>query len=144
MLTLRVRVPPTTGFLMYYWHSPTVVIDQYTGDSPHELSPEWLKTVQKECRFWQSRTLMLEMMLYFARNIPHNSRVLTRVSSWCSAMSVSNIFSAMRVTTYEAFEDTDLFLSFTSIPARFACRHKLRMWVTGHHRVSDLSADLEE
>ena len=28
MLTLRVRVPPTTGFLMYYWHIPTVVVDQ--------------------------------------------------------------------------------------------------------------------
>ncbi len=28
MLTLRVHVPPTTGFLMYYWHIPTVVVDQ--------------------------------------------------------------------------------------------------------------------
>ena len=91
-LTLHVRVPPTTGFLMHYWHSPTVVIDQYMGDSRDRLSPQWLETVQTECRFWQSRTLMLEMMLYFVRNIPHNSRVSTRVKSWCSAMSVSNIF----------------------------------------------------
>lgn len=91
-LTLRVRVPPTTGFLMYYWQSPTVVIDQYTGDSRDKHSPEWLETVQPECRFWQNRTLMLEMMLYFVQNIPHNSRVSARVASWCSAMSVSNIF----------------------------------------------------
>ena len=76
-LTLRVRVPPTIGFLMHYWHSPTVVIDQYMGDSHNRLSPQWLKTVQTECKFWQSHTLMLEMMLYFVRNIPHNSRVST-------------------------------------------------------------------
>lgn len=90
-LTLCVRVPPTTGFLMHYWHSPTVVIDQYMGDSRDEHSPQWLETVQTERRFWQSRTLMLEMMLYFVRNIPHNSRVSTRVMFWCSAMSVGNI-----------------------------------------------------
>ncbi len=90
-LTLHVRVPPTTGFLMHYWHSPTVAIDQYMGDSHNRLSPQWLKTVQTECKFWQSRTLMLEMMLYFVRNIPHNSRVSTRVRSWCSTMSVSNL-----------------------------------------------------
>jgi len=91
-LTLRVCIPPTTGFLMYYWHSPTVVIDQYLGDYQDELSPEWLQTVQTERRFWQNRTLMLEMMLYFVRNIPHNSGVSTGVTSWCGAMSVSNIF----------------------------------------------------
>jgi hypothetical protein len=91
-LTLRVRVPPTTCFLMYYWQSPTVVIDKYTADARDKLSPEWLETVQTERRFWQSRTVMLEMMLYFARNIPQNSRVSKRVNSWCSAMSVSNIF----------------------------------------------------
>ena len=90
-LTLCVRIPPTTCFLMYYWQSPTVVIDQYTADSRDKLSPEWLVTVQTERRFWQSRTLMLEMMLYFTRNIPQNPRVSKRVNSWCSAMSVSNI-----------------------------------------------------
>ena len=91
-LTLRIRIPPTACFLMYYWQSPTVIIDQYTADSHDKLSPEWLETVQTERRFWQSRTLMLEMLLYFARNIPQNSRVSKRVKSWCSAMSVSNIF----------------------------------------------------
>jgi hypothetical protein len=90
-LTLRVCVPPTTGFLMHYWHSPTMVIDQYTGDRD-KLSPEWLEIVQTERRLWESRPVMLEMMLYFVRNIPHNSRVSTRVTSWCRAMSVSNIF----------------------------------------------------
>ena len=90
-LTLRLCVPPTTGFLMYYWHSPTVVIDQCTGDPRDKYSPQWLETVQTEFRFWQSRTLMSEMMLYFVRSIPHNSRVSTRVRSWCSAMSVGNL-----------------------------------------------------
>jgi hypothetical protein len=108
-LTLRVRVPPTTGFLMHYWHSPTVVIDQYIGDSCDRLSPQWLKTVQVEHRFWQSRILMLEMMLYFVGNIPHNSRASTRVRSWCRAMSVSGLASLGReCNTYRhsAFEDT--------------------------------------
>ena len=105
-LTLSVRVPPTTGFLMHYWHSPTVVVDQYTGDSRDKYSPQWLETVQTERRFWQGRTLMLEMMLFFVRNIPHNSRVSTRVMSWCSAMSVGDIFCAVRATAYKVFEDT--------------------------------------
>ncbi|KIJ95722.1 hypothetical protein K443DRAFT_320540 [Laccaria amethystina LaAM-08-1] len=88
-LTLRVRVPPTTCFLMHYWQSPTVVIDQHTADSRDKLSPEWLETVRTERRFWQSRTVMLEMMLYFARNIPQNSRASKRVNSWCRAMSTT-------------------------------------------------------
>jgi len=54
---------------MYYWHSSIVVIDQYSGDYRDELSPEWLKTMQTECQFWQNRTLMLEMILYFVQNI---------------------------------------------------------------------------
>lgn len=90
-LTLRVCVPPTSWFLMYYWHSPIVVIDQYTGYSDDKHAPEWLETTQTERRFWQCRTVMLEMMLYFVRNIPHNSRVRRRVTIWCRAMSVSNI-----------------------------------------------------
>jgi hypothetical protein len=89
---------------MYYWQSPTVVIDKYIAGSRDKLSPEWLETVQTERRFWQSRTLMLEMMLYFAQNIPQNSRVSKRVKSWCSAMSVSNIICAGIVCTYETFE----------------------------------------
>ncbi|KAF9473203.1 hypothetical protein BDN70DRAFT_899964 [Pholiota conissans] len=52
-LMLRLRVPPTTSFLMYYWRSPTVVIDQYTGDPDAKNSPEWLKTVETVCQFWQ-------------------------------------------------------------------------------------------
>ena len=77
MLTLHVDVPLTTGFLMHYWQSPTVVIDQYMEDSCDKHSPQWLETIQTECPFWQSCTLMLDMMLYFVQNIPHNSRVLT-------------------------------------------------------------------
>ena len=88
-LTLRLRVPLTTSFLMYYWQSPTVVIDQYTGEICDKFSPEWLETAQTERRFWQSHALMLEMMLNFVCNIPLNSKVSTQVRSWCRAMSVS-------------------------------------------------------
>ncbi|KJA12629.1 hypothetical protein HYPSUDRAFT_152316, partial [Hypholoma sublateritium FD-334 SS-4] len=92
-LTLRIRVPPTTAYLMHYWQSPTIIIDQYTRDPQDQHSPEWLKTVQTECRFWQSRTLMLEIIRYFAENVPHNARVSKRAKSWCNAMStpVSNL-----------------------------------------------------
>ncbi|KDR73906.1 hypothetical protein GALMADRAFT_141676 [Galerina marginata CBS 339.88] len=123
-LTLGVRVPPTAGFLIYYWESPTVVIDQYTGDSHDELSPEWLQTVQADHRFWQSRTLMLEMMLYFVRNIPHNSGVSKRVTSWCKAMSTptSGLSTSIRPRPY-----------FDPISPRNTRRHK--------PRASDLSAE---
>lgn len=90
-LTLQVCIPPTTGFLMHYWHSPAVIIDQYTEDNLDNLSPNWLETVRTNRRFWQNRILMLEMMLYFVRNIPQNSRLLRQVTAWCNAMSVSFI-----------------------------------------------------
>ncbi len=45
-LTLQVCIPPTTGFLMHYWHSPAVIIDQYTEDNLDNLSPNWLETVR--------------------------------------------------------------------------------------------------
>ncbi|KAF9470885.1 hypothetical protein BDN70DRAFT_901765 [Pholiota conissans] len=101
-LTLRVRIPPTTNYLMHYWQSPTVIIDKYTWNSHGSHSPDWLQTVQTERWFWQSRILMLEMMLYFARNIHHNSRVARRVSSWCSAMStpVSGLLPRVRPRSY--------------------------------------------
>jgi len=79
-LTLRVCAPPTTSFLMYYWHSPAVVIDQYAGDLHDAISPEWIETVQTQRRFWQNRTPVLEMMHYFVRNIPHNISVSKKVS----------------------------------------------------------------
>ncbi|KAF9475261.1 hypothetical protein BDN70DRAFT_936028 [Pholiota conissans] len=87
-LTLRVRVPPTAGFLMYYWHGPTIIIDECIGKSDGRPSPDWLETVQTERRFWQGRMLMLEMLLYFVGNIPHNSKASSRVTSWCGAMSL--------------------------------------------------------
>lgn len=75
---------------MHYWHSPTIIIDQYTEEyCVKPLLPGWLKSVQTELHFWQNRVLMLEMMLYFVRNIPDNSLVLKHVTSWCYAMSVS-------------------------------------------------------
>ena len=74
---------------MSYWHSPTVIIDQFTEDSLSKHSPNWLEVVKTELKFWQSRILMLEMMLYFVQTIPHNSGISRKVTSWCNAMSVS-------------------------------------------------------
>jgi len=123
--------------LLMYWQSPTVVIDQYMADSHDKRSLEWLETVQTERRFRQSHTLMWEMILYFARNIPQNSRVLKRVNSWCSAMSVSHIFWAIIVCTYETFEgDCSLLLDTGHrhpILTRNMRRHK--------PRPSDLSSE---
>ena len=89
--TLRLRVPQTTGYLLSYWHSPTVIIDQFTEGSLSKHSPDWLEFVKTELKFWQSRILMLEMMLYFVQTIPHNSKISRKVASWCNAMSVSRI-----------------------------------------------------
>ncbi len=89
---------------MHYWYSPTVIIDQCTEDSGSEsnLLPDWHGAVRAELRFWQSRILMLEMLLYFAQNVPHNSQASRRVASWCDAMSVSCI----------VFQVEDLLMSF--------------------------------
>ncbi|KAF9470043.1 hypothetical protein BDN70DRAFT_902429 [Pholiota conissans] len=88
ILTLRIRVPPTTVYLLHYWQSPAVIVDQYLGGLDDKQSPNWLRTVDSECHFWQDRTVMLEMMRYFARKIVHNSRVSRRAQDWCSAMSI--------------------------------------------------------
>ena len=78
---------------MHYWYSPTVIIDQFTEDSELEgkFFPDWYGAVGTELRFWQGRILMLEMLLYFVQNVPHNLPISRRVASWCNAMSVSRI-----------------------------------------------------
>ncbi len=78
---------------MHYWYSPTVIIDQCSEGSELEgkFLPDWYGAVGTELRFWQGRILMLEMLLYFARNIPHNSSISRRIATWCNVMSVSHI-----------------------------------------------------
>ena len=100
-LTLHLRIPPTSGFLMFYWHSPVVVIDKYTGNAQDTVAPDWLQTVQIERRFWQRRALMLKMLIHFVHNIPQKERVMSRVACWCRAMSVSNIISTESIHTID-------------------------------------------
>jgi len=128
-LILYLCIPPTSGFLMFYWHSPVVVIGKYTGDTWDTLAPDWLQTVQIECQFWQRRTLMLEMMIHFVHNIPQNERVMSQVACWCRAMSVSNIISTESINTYGPILDTCIW--FVDLyPSRTLCQSHLTMQYT--------------
>ncbi len=90
-LTLRLRVPPSSGFLAYYIPSPIVVIDKYIGEEDDVYAPEWLQSQRLERRFWQQRSLMLDLLLYFAFDLPENHRVRPSVEKWCRAVSVSHL-----------------------------------------------------
>ena len=101
-LTLRLCVPPSSGFLVYYRHSPIVVIDEYTGEEDDADAPEWLRAhpSRLEHKFWQQRSLMLDLMLYFVADLPENARLSSKVEAWCKAISVSNLYVLDSVITY--------------------------------------------
>lgn len=86
-LSLRISIPPTSGFLIYFWRSQSVVVSTFTGESEDKTAPDWLQLVTSEIRFWQRRSLMVDMMLYFSE-LPQNERVSICVKDWCKAISV--------------------------------------------------------
>ena len=90
-LTLCLRVPASSGFLAYYVHCPTVIIDRFIGDEDDEDTPEWLRSQRLERRFWQQRSLMLDLLLYFAADLPENRQLHSSVENWCKAVSVSTL-----------------------------------------------------
>lgn len=90
-LNLCLRVPPSSGFLAYYIPSPVVVIDRFIGEKDDDYAPEWLQSQRLERRFWQQRSLMLDLLLYFVADLPENDRIYPSVENWCRAVSVSNL-----------------------------------------------------
>ena len=100
-LTLGLCVPPSSGFLVYYRHSPIVVIDEYTGEEDDAHAPEWLRAHRPERKFWQQRSLMLDLILYFVADlVPENARLYSKVETWCKAISVSNLYVLDGVITH--------------------------------------------
>ncbi|KJA14961.1 hypothetical protein HYPSUDRAFT_149721, partial [Hypholoma sublateritium FD-334 SS-4] len=95
-LTLRLRVPPSSGFLKYYIHSPIVVIDKFIGEEDDVHAPEWVQSKRLERRFWQQRSLMLDFLLYFVVDLPENSRLCSSVETWCKAVPASGISTSIR------------------------------------------------
>jgi len=81
---------------VYYKHSPVVVINEYTGEEDAH-APEWLREHQLEHKFWQPRSLMLDLMLYFVADLPGNARLSSKVEAWCKAISVSNLITQSKV-----------------------------------------------
>ncbi len=98
-LTLRLRVPASSGFSAYYVCSPIIVIDKFIGDEEDDHAPEWVQSRRLERRFWQQRSLMLDLALYFAANLPENSLLCSKIEAWCKSFSVSNL-STYRTSDY--------------------------------------------
>ena len=90
-LTLRLRVPPSSGFWAYYIHSPVVVIDRFIGESSSVDAPEWLQCQRLQRKFWQQRSLMLDLLLYFAADLAENHQIHPSVENWCRRVSVSDL-----------------------------------------------------
>ena len=127
-LTLHLCVPPSSGFLVYYRHSPIVVIDEYTGEEEDAHAPEWLRAHQLERKFWQPRSLMLDLMLYFVADLPGNARLSLKVEAWCKAISVSNLYILDRVITYHPVKGScmwydNLYLSTSGCQACLFIQH---------------------
>ena len=137
-LTLCLHVPPSAGFLVYYRHSPVVVIDEYTGEEEAH-APEWLRAHQLERKFWQQRSLMLDLMLYFVADLPGNARLASKVEAWCKAISVSNLYTLDRVITNQSKVPASGMT--TSIRPRMDAKHVSSYNTRGRKlRASELSA----
>lgn len=91
VLTLRLRVPPSSGFLAYYIHSPIVVIDKFIGEEGDVNAPQWLQSRRLEYKFWQQRSMMLDFLLHFTADMPEGTRLRSKVETWCRAVSVSKL-----------------------------------------------------
>ncbi|KJA15032.1 hypothetical protein HYPSUDRAFT_59039 [Hypholoma sublateritium FD-334 SS-4] len=87
VLTLRLLVPASSGFWAYYVPSPIIVIDRFIGNEDDDHAPEWVQCQRLERRFWQQRSLMLDLLLYFAADLPENSLLCSKVETWCKTVS---------------------------------------------------------
>ncbi len=45
------------------------------------IAPEWLQSGRLERRFWQQRSVMLDLLLYFAADLPENRPLHSRVET---------------------------------------------------------------
>ena len=117
-LTLRLRVPPSSGFLAYYIHSPVVVIDRFIGEDDDVHAPEWIQSRRLERRFWQQRSVMLDLLLYFAADLPENHELNSRVETWCKAVSVSNVLHsrALAIAYHAAKGSCVWYIDFGPLP----------------------------
>ncbi len=81
VLALCLRVPPSSGFLAYYIHSPVVVIDKFIGEEGDVNAPQWVQSRRLEYKFWQQRSLMLDLLLYFAADMAEDDRLRSKVET---------------------------------------------------------------
>ncbi|EDR02114.1 uncharacterized protein LACBIDRAFT_310030 [Laccaria bicolor S238N-H82] len=85
-LYLTVHLHPSSGFLVYYWTSPTVILASYTGTGNELNAPDWVTLVSNPRSFRQPQTHIIELLMIFAAQL-ENERLSRRVLAWCFAVS---------------------------------------------------------
>ncbi|KAF8158093.1 hypothetical protein B0H34DRAFT_707482 [Crassisporium funariophilum] len=88
-LHLHLLVPPTSGFLVYFRRSPSVILAAYIGHDtdPAPLAPCWIHDIQPRDTFRQPHTNTINALAYFATK-PGNEHIINRVNEWCRVVSV--------------------------------------------------------
>ncbi len=60
-----------------------MVIDRFIGEDNDVYAPEWLQSQRL-------RSLMLDLLLYFAADLLENHQLYSGIENWCKAVSVSS------------------------------------------------------
>ena len=91
-LSMTVRLQPSSGFLIYFWTSPSVILATHTGHGGELYEPDWVEMLSSgPLVFRQPRSHVIEVFMVLAKS-EQNSRVAQQIARWCTAVSVSHIF----------------------------------------------------
>lgn len=95
-LTIKIRVPPSLGFLIYLSESPTVVLDMYYGLSSDHAAPEWVEYRRAPAPiFWLPRPQALEVIRLFSTS-DRNEAVRGDAIAWTQAVKVRTLHVQLR------------------------------------------------
>ena len=86
-LYMTVRLLPTSGYLIYYWTSPTAIISTYVGEGYELDAPDWVSLITGTHTFWQPRSHMVDVLANLS-TMSENEHLSTRILAWCLAVSV--------------------------------------------------------
>ncbi|EDR11390.1 uncharacterized protein LACBIDRAFT_323939 [Laccaria bicolor S238N-H82] len=88
-LYMNIRLPPSSGFLIYYWTSPHVILDTYIGENTDLEAPDWVNLISSPRAFWQPRSHMIEVVAELSTT-PNNEKLSAKILAWSTAVSRSS------------------------------------------------------
>lgn len=109
-LRLSVIVPPSSGFLVYFAQSPSLVLDKYYGLPDVPGGPDWLiHRYAPAPIFWMPRPMAVDAVRAFSKSV-YNYDIRTQLLAWCNGLEVRHLM----ISTFNLCSSTK---------ARFLCRY---------------------